>query len=238
MSLFRNQKIWIGIYICIFFTMIAGIATKVFSESVTRNEAVKKSSSIGLHSCPPKTVFVKMGDHIFEVPRDARLFLQNNEKMVSYNSCENSLTNPVEVNHMSFFDNEVPLPDHKGSASIQFELYSLPHPHQDQLDYIEMILKEEKITIKNLPREGDFYKYKGEYIAADNQLKTPDGRPVVFSCGWGGPLNCITIFTWHKSFLVQIEGATNSNMPMDGWKELYPELLQRLADHEITKEKN
>lgn len=186
----------------------------------------------------PKTALVKLGDHVFKVPRTQAHIGYKGK--ISAVPCKGS---PVEAIHVSFFEHGVPLPGLGKTASFLITLSLTSKAGEEH--YVEKSLREEHKTLKDLPREGSFYrddsfhKYMKAaiFISANNNLTDVDGKPLVFGCGYPGALGCETSLKWRDGIWVSIwpvRAGADPNVPMEEWNQLFPDIMKRLAAREIT----
>jgi len=193
-----------------------------------------------------KNVLVKMGGHVFSIPKVHNgkrvfngIYLENNGRSIE--ECYKDEDPPIEVNYFGFYPYMA-----YGGLSYTIRLYSSEYYSNKNIEIPDTtnFQKDEKRNlykkISDSPSEGT------TFISYDEKIKTLGGDRVVFSCteGKNNSLNkkefepenillCSSGFMWKDGIWVDMRQNTG-DFNLDYWKEIFSSLYNYIEKLEVT----
>lgn len=237
-----GQRIFNSIALFLFLLTI-GIVSFLAINNIRKDPFANQEKCVQL-------ITVKMGEHIFNVPRQA--YFENNAQVVKPKPCEQDSLRPLEVTSFFLSLHEMQGVDTEGeregygfAAQLGVSLFSENNRPSDS--FIK-VLSEQKIKendILNMDLVQGFYQF--EYIPqnfllipSDDKFLTPRGNPVLFVCNPYGsnqnsPLHCGTGFVWKDNLYVGFNDLSLAWVPKENLRNFYEKVLTYVSSLEVTK---
>lgn len=200
---------------------------------------------------------LKIGNHIFRIPREINKSMENENGFVSYKkiACINPEDPPFELTELHISPSLSGYPKDEFREGWGFStrviLQTLPEPHEP-IDTYEFAIKKDwlnpTIDLTKLPVEEGYYvlKYKPKrflYIPVDKEFKTPSGNPVIFGCSYyaaneRNPIHCGTGVVWKDDMLLGINRISEAWVPKKDLRIFYNRILDYVENLEEKGENN
>ncbi len=227
------------------------IAVFVVGTTITTMIGFAGAPQVAPEKCSP-SIRVKMGEHVFFVPRGKHGYLSNGEADIITWPCTQNDNEALDITFFSMSLYGVEGFETRGARqnegfSTRVGVSFLPESYKSIDSYSKAIadsyLNPEKI--KTMPIKGGFYEI--EYlpkqfilIPVDEHFKTPNGNPVAFICSPYGneidtTLYCATGFNWHDDLYIGFDSLSEAWVPREEFKKFYLQVFDYVQSLEQSK---